>query len=75
MKNNTPTAEEFYQQAMDDKTIGDDITDLMNAYAKMHVEQALKAAYNNIEYTTVDSSVPYVVEESILSAYPLTNIK
>lgn len=75
MENNTLTAEEFYQRAMDDNTIGDDITDLMNAYAKMHVEAALKAAYDNIEYTTVDSSVPYVVEGSILNSYPLTNIK
>jgi len=47
----------------------------MIEFAKLHVEAALKAAYNNIEYTTVDSSVPYVVEESILNSYPLTNIK
>ncbi len=39
MANNIPTAEEFYQQAINNKTIGDDITDLMNAYAKMHVEK------------------------------------
>ncbi len=39
MENNIPTAEEFYQQAINDKTIGDDITDLMNAYAKMYVEK------------------------------------
>jgi hypothetical protein len=47
----------------------------MIEFAKIHVEEALKAAYDNIEYTTVDSSVPYVVEESILNSYPLTNIK
>ncbi len=39
MTNNIPTAEEFYQQAINDKTIGDDIIDLMNAYAKMYVEK------------------------------------
>jgi len=44
-------------------------------FAKLHVKAALKAAYENIEYTTVDSSVPYVVEESILNSYPLSNIK
>ena len=44
-------------------------------FAKLHVKAALKSSYNNIEYTTVDSSVPYVVEESILNAYPLDNIK
>jgi hypothetical protein len=41
----------------------------------MHVEAALKAAYENIEYTEVDSSVPYVVEDSILNSYSLENIK
>ncbi len=59
------TAEEFYQRAMDDKTIGDDITDLMNAYAKMHVEAALKVASEKIE-------VPYIM---MVNSYPLTNIK
>lgn len=75
MKNNIPTAEQFYRQAINDPTIGDHITDLMNAYAKIHVEAALKSVYNNIEYTTENSSVPYVVEESIINSYPLTNIK
>jgi len=52
-----------------------DIKKYMIQFAKLHVEAALKSAYNNIEYTTVDSSVPYVVEESILNSYPLNNIK
>jgi len=65
MENNIPTAEEFYQRAMDDNTIGDDITDLMNAYAKMHVEAALKVASEKIE-------VPYIM---MVNSYPLTNIK
>jgi len=38
------TAEEFYHQAINDNTIGSSITDLMNAYAKLHVEAALKEA-------------------------------
>lgn len=70
------TAEEFYQQAMDDITIGDDITDLMNAYAKMHVTAALKAALNNVEYADGNhSAVDDIDEESILNSYPLDNIK
>jgi hypothetical protein len=52
-----------------------DIPNKLKEFAKLHVEAALKAAYDNIEYTTVDSSVPYVVEKSILNSYPLTNIK
>jgi hypothetical protein len=47
----------------------------MIEFAKIHVEAALKAAYENIEYTEVDSSVPYVVEDSILNSYSLENIK
>jgi len=47
----------------------------MKTFAKLHVEAALKAAYENIEYTEVDSSVPYVVEDSILNSYPSSNIK
>ena len=49
--------------------------EMMIEFAKLHVEAALKAAYDNIEYTTVDSSVPYVVKESILNSYSLDNIK
>ena len=52
-----------------------DIEKAMIEFAKLHVEAALKAAYENIEYTEVDSSVPYVVEDSILNSYPLSNIK
>ena len=81
MENNIPTAEEFaWSQEEDFKTIlaeanYQEIYNLMIEFAKLHVEAALKAAYDNIEYTTVDSSVPYVLEESILNSYPLTNIK
>ena len=47
----------------------------MIEFAKIHVEAALKAAYENIEYTEVNSSVPYVIEDSILNSYSLENIK
>ena len=48
---------------------------IMIEFAKLHVEKALELAYNNIEYTLEDSTVPYVVEDSILNAYTLDNIK
>ena len=63
-----PTAEEFYQHAIDNKSIGDDITDLLNAYAKLHVEAALKAAHRNFQAPEEDL-------EFTLGSYPLTNIK
>jgi hypothetical protein len=83
MENNIPTAEEFlkdlqheYEETGEYKMyFAIDIPNKLKEFAKLHVEAALKAAYDNIEYTTVDSSVPYVVEESILNSYPLTNIK
>jgi hypothetical protein len=72
-----PTAREFYQNYIEENNNDShvDIEEMMIEFAKMHVEAALKAAYENIEYTEVDSSVPYVVEDSILNSYPLTNIK
>ena len=65
-------AEEFLN---DLKNIKYSQEEMMIEFAKLHVEAALKSAYENIEYTEVDSSVPYVVEDSILNAYSLTNIK
>ena len=69
-----PTAKELFDKMLE---INDECTstEMMIEFAKLHVEAALKAAYENIEYTEVDSSVPYVVEDSILNSYPLTNIK
>jgi hypothetical protein len=80
MENNIPTAEEFAWDKIDFQTAlaemnYQEVYYLMQEFAKLHVEAALKSAYDNIEYTTVDSSVPYVVEESIITSYPLTNIK
>ena len=53
----------------------EDISELMIKFAQFHVKLALSAAYENIEYTEENSSVPYVKEDSILNAYPLSNIK
>jgi hypothetical protein len=67
-----PTAEEFLN---DIKNVTYSEEEKLIIFAKLHVEAALKAAYENIEYTEVDSSVPYVVEDSILNSYPLDNVK
>jgi hypothetical protein len=69
-----PTAKELFDKML---SANDEVTstEMMIEFAKLHVEAALKAAYENIEYTEVDSSVPYVVEDSILNSYPLENIK
>ena len=91
MGNNILTAEEFYQKAIDDRTIGNDITDLMNAYAKMHVAVALKAASENAlvslakDWIRKEETIhpneliaPITIKvnkDSIINSYPLTNIK
>jgi hypothetical protein len=81
IENAIPTASELTDKRyknfdeLDTGDIWSNIEDLMVEFARLHVEAALKSVYDNIEYTTEDSSVPYVVEESILNAYPLYNIK
>jgi hypothetical protein len=67
------TAEEFYHQAINDNTIGSDITDLMNAYAKYHVKAALEAAAN--EYYPKDKENFEIVAGRFINAYPPENIK
>ena len=81
-----PTADEFY-----DKSDHDSIIDIMIDFAKLHVEAALKEASKKTFVEFIDltsdeifdySDVLYddnigitVNKESILNAYPLTNIK
>lgn len=69
-----PTAEEFlYENDMRKLT-----TTAMIEFAKLHVEAALKAASEDAEgvdedgYYVPNSSID---KQSILQAYPLTNIK
>jgi hypothetical protein len=69
-----PTAKEFWNESCKNDELKSP-ADIMIEFAKLHVEAALKEAYKNIEYTDADSSVLYVVEDSILNAYPLENIK
>ena len=79
-------AEEFLNQHLTISHFYDDITDQMVVpssqleqamvdFAKMHVVQALKEASNVL---TVDNDGDYInhpTKDSILNAYPLTNIK
>jgi len=63
------TARKFY-----DKHESDDCVVMMIAFAKLHVKAALKEALNNVH---VNGNIPqdWVNRDSILSAYPLDNIK
>ena len=86
-----PTAEEYYSKTMFPtlfKHKPDEIklwfetnpdaqqsVNIMIEFAKIHVQAALEAANENLEYTGQDSSISYVIESSILNAYPLENIK
>ena len=57
-------------------SIEPDITQAMIKFAKMHVEAALKEASENaIVYADEGGYSEFVDEQSILNAYPLTNIK
>lgn len=88
---NIPTAEEFVEKTnlyshkddAGDKVYYDNHTHtLMIEFAKLHVETALKEASKKAEccadaivdlgHTIIEA---YVEEDSILNAYPLTNIK
>lgn len=83
--NTIPISKEFIHQFQDKfrENDGGVVNQLMVAFAKLHVEAALEAAAENaksIDEGSVnrhgDWSEYYVVDkESILSAYPLTNIK
>jgi hypothetical protein len=62
----------------------DNIPDLMIEFAKLHVEAALKAAAENAETYEYQYEDPctecgrtsvYIKEDSILNAYPLSNIQ
>ena len=82
-----PIAEQWVNQQFEKQRIttnGNDdvycsrqgIIEACQIFAKLHVEAALEAAVNNVEYADGnDSAVDDIDENSILNAYPLTNIK
>ena len=77
MTNNLPTAKDFL---IESKISGLDADKIMIEFAKLHVEAALKAASENVEldYWKGDCQLcgsNTIDKESILNAYPLTNIK
>jgi len=79
MENKIPTAEEFaWSQEEDFKTIlaeanYQEVYNLMIEFAKLHVEAQTEA----ILKITHKNGIPRIVDnkESIIDAYPLTNIK
>ena len=73
--NTIPTAKELFDKMISEN---DEVTstEMMIEFAKMHVEAALKTAANEattkfIKFTDDEE----VDKDSILTAYPLTNIK
>lgn len=84
--NKIPTAKEALQEVLDKLglTIIDDlkicIQETIIEHTKLHVEAALKAASENAEAvdgwnTGFSGCAASVSKQSILDAYPLTNIK
>jgi hypothetical protein len=73
MTDKIPTAREFY-----DSHYSDDCVIIMIEFAKLHVEVALKAASEKADLDCDEESDDNgisVNKDSILKAYPLTNIK
>jgi hypothetical protein len=74
-----PIAEEFLKKYELGNTGKIDIEDAKEAiieFAKLHVEAALKAASKNADTIHIRNTNDYEIDkESILNAYPLTNIK
>ena len=51
-------------------------TEMMVAFAKYHVEQALREVSNNAETSIIKYTDDYEInKDSILNTYPLSNIK
>ena len=83
MENKIPTAKDFgidFEHTKDNW--GDQFSDVMIAFTKLHVTAALKAAAENVK-TKEDIAIfaegsyrtQVVDRESILNSYPLDNIK
>ena len=70
-----PTAEEFVNQYdWENSTL--DIPSVLIEFAKLHVQAALEAASENAETKPVIFTNDEEIDrDSILNAYPLTNIK
>ncbi len=77
-----PTAAEFHFETTQCRIMHRDVKTAMIEFAKLHVKAALEAAANNAE-VSIELSNPYdpeseyaeVNKQSILSAYPESNIE
>lgn len=76
---NIKTAEEFVLDSYELNYVDSELIEIMVNFAKMHVQKALEAALNNAEIDSVNMGASefqdVVSSESILTAYPLENIK
>ncbi len=76
-----PKAEEFFDFESLTKKLGTDksmkqvCAEAAIELTKLHVEAALKTAYDNAEFEYNSQGETDLVKESILNAYPLENIK
>ena len=74
MENKIQTVEEFWITFQDSSSFT--VPEAMIEFAKLHVEAALKSAYDNAVVSKFPGDTNYQVEpDSILNSYPLTNIK
>ena len=67
-----PTAEEFCN---DMRYVTYSLDEKLITFAKMHVEEALKEASEEVYVEVLDYNDYEVNKQSILDAYPLENIK
>lgn len=72
---NMKTAEEFIEETYSSVPYElDQIIELMKEFAKLHVQEALEQAAENAKIGYLDG-YGYINKKSILTAYPLDNIK
>ena len=75
-----PTAEQLIDsrypdfEALDSGNIWSNIEELMIEFAKLHVKQALEAATKELPYDD-RCNQDHMLKQSILNAYPESNIK
>lgn len=76
-----PTAEEFLSKNIDyvlEKDCKEDVTNAMIEFTKLHAESQRKEILNKsfeVRTAATGEMIKIVTEDSILKAYPLTNIK
>lgn len=72
-----PTAEEFLKGDADNAPWTGTQEQAMIEFAKLHVEAALKAASEKARtyYTDLEQTEKEIDVDTILNAYPLTNVK